>query len=258
MNCQSAANSHSRNFRRIVPVGRALEKTLLAYMAAGAGLGAVAVPAQAQIVYTPCNTRMTLSIDGSYGNTPLDLNNDGIVDFSFVVFSYGIGGRSSQFLGIGRKVNGNGVVGVKLEGQNNITAAVLSPGTEVGSTDSFVDGADLVHIFEGTQGGYGSGGWLPVEAGFVGLKLLINGEVHYGWALVKFPYPYGFRSGSIYGYAYENTPNKSIIAGKRTGDDRASVGAPVESTKASLGLLATGARGLPYWRNAQNSNDPSR
>jgi len=89
------------------------------------------------------------------------------------------------------------------------------------------------------------------------LKFVIDGDVHYGWALVKFPYPYAFLSGSIYGYAYESAPNRSILTGQTTEDDQGAqqsdATVPHATSKASLGLLATGALGLPYWRSSGNS-----
>lgn len=251
----------SKVARPTAPLNQKLEKKLFAYVAAGAGLATVTVPARGQIVYTPCNIRMAHSLYGNYGITPLDLNNDGVADFSFQNFAYGTIGRSSEFLAIGARVNGNGIAGVQVEGQRNITAAVLPRGAEVGSSDNFVQGANMALVFGDTQGGYNSGGWLPIESGYLGLKFLINGEVHYGWALVKYPYPYGFLTASIYGYAYESTPNQPIITGKTNGDyqsgTQASITTPTDFKNPSLGLLATGARGLSFWRDVQGSTDTS-
>lgn len=56
-----------------------LDKHLLAYAtaASAAGVGLLAQPAEAKIVYTAAHT----TIQGNGGNLNLDLNNDGIADF---------------------------------------------------------------------------------------------------------------------------------------------------------------------------------
>lgn len=238
-------------------LGQGLEGILTCYVAAAAGLSCLSTPVVAQIVYTPSNTPMAHTIMGSYAHTPLDLNHDGVADFTFVNFAYESFGRSSEFSGIYGAAGANSVAGVQLRGQHNITAAALPQGVEVGPNDNFVHGANMVHMFNDTQGGYGSGGWTSLEWGYLGLKFVIDGDVHYGWVLVKFPYPYAFLSGSIYGYAYESAPNRSILTGQTTEDDQGgqqsdAVVSPATG-KASLGLLATGAIGLPYWRSSGNS-----
>jgi len=250
------AKGGSKSSRSTTPLNQKLEKKLLGYIAAGAGL-AVAVPTQAQIVYTPSNIPLAHSLYGIAGVTQLDLNNDGIADFTFASFIYAESSRSFDFLAIDGRQAGNSVVGVLLKGQSYITAAVLPRGVEVGPNNSFANGADMARIFGSHYGHFASGGWIPIEAGYLGLKFVISGAIHYGWVLVKFPYPYGFNSGSIYGYAYESTPNEPIITGKTTGDEQANATVPDVLKKPSLGVLATGARGLPYWRGTNNSNEPS-
>jgi len=66
-----------RNLARLTPT---LDKQLLAYATAAtaAGIGLLAQPAEAKIVYTAANT----TIQGNGGNLNLDLNNDGIADFT--------------------------------------------------------------------------------------------------------------------------------------------------------------------------------
>jgi hypothetical protein len=57
----------------------------------------------------------------------------------------------------------------------------------------------------------------------LGLKFVIHGKVHYGWA--RFSVTLGHHrqyddvSGTLTGYAYETIPNKPIIAGQITGPD---------------------------------------
>jgi hypothetical protein len=57
----------------------------------------------------------------------------------------------------------------------------------------------------------------------LGLKFVIHGKIHYGWARVSVTLAhqrqYDDVSGTLTGYAYETIPNKPIIAGKTKGQD---------------------------------------
>ena len=66
---------------------------------------------------------------------------------------------------------------------------------------------------------------------YLGLKFLIKGKVHYGWASMNF-HIYNYHPDVVLtGYAYETTPNKAITTGKTK--DNASPN--------TLGHLALGA-----------------
>ena len=58
---------------------------------------------------------------------------------------------------------------------------------------------------------------------YLGLKFVIHGKVHYGWARLSVTLghhrQYGDVSGTLTGYAYETIPNKAIITGKTKGQD---------------------------------------
>lgn len=75
--------------RATAPVNSKLDKALVAYMAAAAA-AMFTTSAQAKVVYTPANSSTT------FGSIPIDLNNDGVVDFyDFChrrVFSFGTNG----------------------------------------------------------------------------------------------------------------------------------------------------------------------
>jgi hypothetical protein len=238
---------------------RRLEKNLLAYaIAAGATLLPSALPADAQIIYTPSNTPLAIA-QQNHGPalTPLDLNNDGTPDFTFLMLST-LGFHSTTFsatttrfkflLKIDPARKGNQVV----EGKQSLTASAVPAGVTIGPKEKFAEGDAYLRFQSFHPGGSrNSGTWQNVEYAYVGLKFLINGEVHYGWARVKFPYPGSVKDASIYGYAYESTPNQSIVTGQTSGNSQ---GAGKASLPATLGTLATGAVGIDLWRTHDSPN----
>jgi hypothetical protein len=102
--------------------------------------------------------------------------------------------------------------------------------------------------------------WANVSDRYLGLKFKINGEYHYGWArlTVKFhggPPKDRTWEAHLTGYAYETVAGKSIMAGqtKDNTDDGNVSDASVQSRReairfASLGKLALGSNGMPFWR----------
>jgi hypothetical protein len=256
----SSKQTHSlvrNNNRSTVRLGRHLEKHLLAYAAAAsAGLVSAALPAEAQIIYTPSNTPMAIAQENQgLALTPLDLNNDGTPDFTFAMLSTAkfssSGGTTigfKFFLKVVPGKTGNEAV----QGQRAPTAAAMPAGATIGSQQKFGAG-DLYLGIKAFNGFYrNSGTWQNVEFAYVGLKFLIKGQVHYGWARVKFPYPGGIGFPSIYGYAYESTPNQPIVAGQTSGTLQEDTNA---NTPAGLGMLAVGASGVNLWRGQDYAND---
>jgi len=97
---------------------------------------------------------------------------------------------------------------------------------------------------------------------FLGLRFIINGEVHYGWARFSVRSGYFLFALKLSGYAYETSPDTTILAGDRGFAPEASTGsdgaenASMENTPAlqpaSLGLLSLGSIGLDAWRQEQD------
>lgn len=266
MSSQLALNVSTDRKRAAVRLAQSLEKNLLAYFAvAGAGFLVSASPTQAEIVYTPSNIPMAQGFAGG-ALTQLDLNHDGKTDFTFSNYSYETHGLGGFFLKVLPGQPGNEVWGIKLAGQRQVTAAALPAGAEVGSKANFASypqGLNLAVIGLGSSG-FASGGWSGVETAYLGLKFVFNGEVHYGWARIKFVYPggAGFLTGSIYGYAYESVPNQPILTGKTSGSAETpkSTGSVVPATtnpplavRPSLGTLAAGAPGMAAWHGKTTS-----
>jgi hypothetical protein len=205
--------------REPIPLLTALERHLnmyaLAASAAGVSMLALTQPAQARIVYTRANKRIPDCRLDSHLCVKLDLNHDGITDFSLY---YGI------YRGWGMKVDGfqqsrNEVWGT------GYSASALPSGVRVRADRRF----GKSHFFMascGTSSGYsckkGAGHWYNVKNRYLGLKFVIKGKVHYGWARLsvgtkQHPYP------TLTGYAYETIPNKAIITGKTRGPDAITV-----------------------------------
>jgi hypothetical protein len=88
------------------------------------------------------------------------------------------------------------------------------------------------------------GPWLTKSGGYLGLKFIVNGETHFGWARLKFS---DFFQTTLTGYAYESTPNKAVIVGQTSGADETSnehpvSGASLNASGPGLGQLAQGSR----------------
>jgi hypothetical protein len=226
MNCRSATR---------LDVG--LDKSLSAYAsvaaAAGVGVLALAVPAEAKIVYTPAKINIPFNV----GWTSIDLNHDGIADFSF-------GGSSASASG-----GGGSHLDARASGQGNAIwgrggfAAALHSGFNVRPSKSYFQvGTSQQHMAQRahsdrSSGGSSTGGqWNFTHRRYLGLKFMIAGQVHYGWARVDAD------TDTVTGYAYETIANKPIITGKTKGPD------VVTLEPVSLGRLSQGASGISAWR----------
>ena len=101
--------------------------------------------------------------------------------------------------------------------------------------------------FGGTSGktiwsGRWANGGKGLKNGYLGLKFVLNGKVHYGWARVSLTVKNNrFNTATLTGYAFETIPNKSIIIGKTQGPD-------VIVRPATLGDLAAGTNARSAWR----------
>jgi hypothetical protein len=246
--------------RRRNDLSKAMDRRLKAYsvaaMAAGVGALALAQPAEGEVVITRKEIPIPVS---SYFFPPphpvfLSLNNNGVNDFSFSLYSFAYHSRDMD-LAV-RALEGGGVEGKDKAGVNgfsNFYASMLGRGAKIGASAQFGSGAVVerqLHwanssseTFNRTYGNWG--GNAPNT--YLGVKFLINGETHYGW--VRLSVGTGTRgvSATITAYAYETEADKRILAG--VPKDEAAV--IIDLTKGpSLGALAAGARGLPSWRKA--------
>jgi hypothetical protein len=235
-----------------------LDKNLLAYAlaagAAGVGVLAVAEPAEARILATPVNVPIT----ENGGIIQFDVNRDGIPDFGLSPNIYEFAdappmGNFSSLLRVVPAQAGNEVWAVSSNLVNtNECAAAVRGGMRIGGDRQFKSGALIMLVANGseTRGRSSHCPWNGTHSPYLGLKFMIDGQVHYGWARVIA----AVRSVTLTGFAYETIPDKPIIAGATTdGDDNNLPATPaalvVPSTRpASLGILAMGSSGLAAWR----------
>ena len=241
-------NSNQR--REASAINPKLNQRLAAYVAAASAtaIGTVAATpaAEAKIVYTPTHIRVTQSM-------PLDLNHDGIADFTFQFWAPGF---HSAYLDVMPAVNGNAV---RIVGNSSAACGFLGvpvgPGGKFGTNSHSGHGLLMADFFSNGSMYRSSGPWADVSNRYLGFKFLINGQVHYGWA--RMSVSKYVRNVELTGYAYETTPNVSIIEGSTSGGSAASV-APSDlltpaQPRATLGMLARGADGLALWRREEEN-----
>jgi hypothetical protein len=217
----------------------------MAAAAAGVGLLAAAQPAEAKIVYKA--TSVNIAANAPY---KLDLNGDGTTDFTFSFFTL----DHTTALQLNLDVFGNQVM--PPAGTTGPEAAALPFGAPIGGSQGFTSatsygGVGMAFAFAYSVTDFW-GPWAGATNHYLGLKFLIKGNVHYGWARLSVS-DWRSHNGLILlsGYAYETQVNKKISAGDIGPEARAAVdsAAPVQTAQpASLGLLARGADGLAVWR----------
>jgi len=221
-----------------------LNSYALAASAAGVGMLALAQPAQAKIVYT--KTREVLGRYGLHSYT-IDLNHDGTDDFKL---RWAQASEYHEWLAVYGSGTQNGAAG-RYKGWY---AYALKAGASIGPKNNF--GAWSMVNASGSIGSHFTtfyGYWPNVQNGYLGLKFLIKGKIHYGWARLTVKAQLSGITAVLTGYAYETIANKAIIAGKTHGADDAEQPAPASLTipaekPATLGLLALGAPGLSIWK----------
>ncbi len=215
-----------------------LNSYALAASAAGVSLMALALPAEARVVYTPAH--IILGNDDVYY---LDLNHDGIKDFQL-----------ANWLACTETCGWNTIYVVRhpRSGMNSVAAYgswawayALQYGAVVESKRSFKFVGNLVR---GSTGPWRKN--MSSTSAYLGLKFSIKGKFHYGWARLSVEGSLGTDMATLTGYAYETVPNKAIITGKTKGPDVITV------QPASLGHLARGAAALPTWRPVGGRRNP--
>jgi hypothetical protein len=224
----------------------------LAANAAGVGMLALAQPAEARIIYTSAN----IPIPQNSLPVPIDLNHDGTPDFllsNFYIFSTR-GLPSLGILFVKQAQQANEIWDVVSSGLE--CAAALPKGKLIGPKGVFHrDPASGLRMANFSFGGSACP-WSKVKQAFVGLKFVVKGKTHFGWARVKLSHQAFSISATLTGYAYETIPNRPIIAGKTRGRDEVDLDATTAATSpakpATLGALAMGAPRRSIWRRKES------
>jgi len=230
--------------RNATTLASAMEKKLVSYAtlaaASGVALIALAPGAEAEVVYTPTHQKLIVNT-----TLALDVNGDGTPDFNFNAFSLRFDPRrdtytflSEDFLEVSGGLQSNQLWGV------NAAVSALPAGVKIGGKGEFAVGNFFMGAVSATDGGPPNyaGPWAPaggnVKERYAGLKFVIDGETHYGWARfnvqIRLPLK-GNVQAILTGYAYETVANVPILAGATSGTQES------VTPLATLGHLAAGA-----------------
>jgi hypothetical protein len=236
----------SRKKRSSVSLDKALEHRLFAYAAAASAAGVAAIslaqPCHAQIVYT--KAKQYIDPNSSYS---LDLNNDGVVDFTITNTLGSCNGRFSGPSCYSQNLWVHGA-GTNQVWDNYLTepprAWALAAGNVVGAGDNFL-GSGLMDKCKGTRGQtsfYGTGSWIDLQGRYLGLAFSIDGQTHYGWARLNSQVEGRKCKSSVLltGYAYETVPGKPIEAGQVGEKPNIHIADEMSAMLGTLGKLALG------------------
>lgn len=252
----------SKQICKSFDLDRQLNLYALAAAAAGVGMLAPAQPAISEIIYTKAHRQI-----GPNSTLHLDLNHDGLADFDLKdIFS-----TTSQAGVFGRLTAApaqpkNHIWGHTVFGEG--FASALYAGVRVGPHGQFLPGSGLMAAtsFNGGLGlrppsaGVCTAPWADVTNRYLGLRFVISGEVHFGWARLNVRCNNMTQvTATLTGYAYETVPNRPIVAGRTKGFEGSETASQATHTPAgevdlrhaSLGRLAQGASGSTTWRRKE-------
>lgn len=267
-----------------------LNKKLLSYAAAagaaGVGILGAVQPAEAEVVYTPANTPILVNHP-----LPLDLNNDGLVDFtlsnnyraaakplSCTVCSF----FEHASLKVGPAQSANFIWGTSSVGSGHATKARRrkretktlevpvplpwgvvvgkGPGRTFKAEEMVMASTSASYFFGGAYSTRQYGAWgrgRKFTGPYLGFKFTVDGQTHYGWARVAVQIKVPLEiTATLTGYAYETVPNRPIATGFTKGslDEAAGMETQAKSQPsgpATLGQLAHGVGSIAAWRSGE-------
>jgi hypothetical protein len=222
----SSAPQSRKTFKISDSLNRQLNTYALAATAAGVSVLALAGASEAKVVYTETH-QVTRAGVPLY----IDLNHDGIKDFVLRTTIY-VGSSGFE---VGLDASGyrkNAVAGRRFSHSSYFfsAASALPAGARIGPEREFPVRFPFmaVELFNGVGSQYSDLGpgvskGKGVRNRYLGLKFVVHGKVHYGWARLSVTLAhhrqYDDVSGTLTGYAYETVPNKPITTGQITGPD---------------------------------------
>ena len=218
----------------------------LAATAAGVGFCTLSMPAAAEVVFTPVHLEI-----GTNQTYNLDVNNDGIVDFT--LFDNRLSGSRQNIEALSVLQRSDNRVEGYLSTSGYCVVAAVRKGQTIGPEHSFCRphqvGSYYLAIAEQTGTNYRNFGRWPNQGNrYLGLLFKLNGQRYFGWARLSVQVDKGHITARLIGYAYESVPNKPIEAGRRLEDSSAQDVPDPQASNAdvagSLGKLALGAQGI--------------
>ncbi|HEY4904355.1 MAG TPA: hypothetical protein VIH89_12855 [Candidatus Sulfotelmatobacter sp.] len=225
--------SNSRPVKPIPSIEKRLGAYALTAAAAGAGLGLAAPSAEAKIIYTPADKVLTSgSFNIALNHIPMWTVTDG--------FRSSIG---YDILSV-KPLHGGGVMFAKGYAQ------ALGSGASIGASGAFqTEPARMERAVFLSDSSFarGYGPWTNATNRYLGLRYVVNGQTHYGWARFTVKTTGNLNTGvkitaTLTGYAIETVANQPIKAGATSGTENA-------ANPVSLGCLAMGCVGLAFWRS---------
>jgi len=234
-----------KTFKISDSLNRQLNTYALVASATGVSVLALAGASEAKVIYTETN-----EVTRAHVPLYIDLNHDGINDFLMRTTYY----AGSSYFKVGLAASGNHNFSNMVAGRHFSrsgyflsAASALPAGARIGpqrefpvhrpfmAEELFAKNVASSHYSDvGPWIGKGKG----VSNRYLGLKFVIHGQVHYGWArltvTVAHHRQYDDVNATLTGYAYETVPDKPIIAGQTTGQDVITV------KPGTLGGLAVG------------------
>lgn len=181
-----------------------LKKQIKAYSALAGSMLAMINVSDAQIIYTNVDPDVTGTDDGA--TYSLDLNNDATVDFKILVNSQGQGTVKMS----GEALGDNAIAGSYNAGYGYKYPYALDL-NDVIDADLYWNGGNG-HTMASTgyfAGSYGH--WFGETDKYMGLRLDIGGDNHYGW--VRLDVSDDAHTFVVKDYAYEATAEAQILAG---------------------------------------------
>lgn len=168
----------------------------------------------AQIVYHDINPDVTSTMSSTVGSASnicaIDFNSDGNAEYNFRWDDWG----SDWFMHI-TYANAQNKIALKGTTTNLYGGRFANPyslNDNINSTLTWGTSSPEPFIGETTV----DQNFLGLGDKYVGVKFTINSNVYYGWILVNFAPVSSSRMITIKSYAYNSTPNASILAGQTT------------------------------------------
>ncbi len=185
-------------------MNKELQKKLKKYSAAAVAVAATGVTANGQVVYNQVNK----TVDANNPIDSIDINSDGNYDFAMVMY---YSGSNAIVLGGPLNSQGHAMAGstpssynypFKLNSGDQINTQVFLPANTAGTFTFVYGGTNPYNEF--WNGG--------VTDGYLGLKLSVSGNTHYGW--VRMDIAANGQTIVIKDMAYNQTANGAIQAGE--------------------------------------------